>query len=184
MERVQPASSWSELEEQFRSIENHATTLFRGADAAMLRRPKPQSWNATECLAHLNLSVDPYFPIWAKVFEEAPRVAASETETHRLDFWGRVLVWSLEPPPRFRFPTGPNFQPVSADSPEQVLAEFTLRQRKLFDVVKQARGYVVGGIKIASPFQSRVRYSLWSSFCITASHERRHLWQAQRALSA
>ena len=185
MARVKTANSWSELEEQFREIENRASTLFRGVDpAAALRRPRPQSWNAVECLTHLNLSIDPYFPIWAREFEQAPQMASGETQSYRLDFWGRVLVWTLEPPPRFRFPTGPNFQPISAGPPEQVLADFLSRQRKVLDVLKQARGYAVEQMKITSPFASKVRYSIWSSFCVTASHERRHLWQAERALAA
>ncbi len=176
MTRVQPAKSWSELEEQFRAIENQASTLFRGVDpGAALPRPRPRSWNAVECLAHLNLSIDPYFPLWAKSFGEARQIASSEAGTYLLDFWGRVLVWTLEPPPRFRFPTGLNFKPVSGGSPEQVLADFLLRQSKVLDVLKRARGYAVEQIKITSPFASSVRYSIWSSFCVTASHERRHL---------
>lgn len=185
MARLKPANSWSELEEQFRNIDNQATTLFRGVDPAkVLRRPRPKSWNAVECLAHLNLSIDPYFSIWAREFEQAKTLPFSENQSHRLDFWGRVLTWTLEPRPRFRFPTSANFQPVTAGSPEQVLEEFLLRQRRVLDVFKQARGYAVDQINITSPFAASVRYSIWSSFCVTASHERRHLWQAQQALSA
>ena len=184
MARVQPAKSWGELEQQFLEIENQASILFRGVDStALLRRPRPQSWSAVECLAHLNLSIDPYFPVWAKEFEQVRPMVSSETKTRRLDFWGRVLVWTLEPPPRFRFPTAPNFQPLSADPPEQVLADFLLRQHKILEVLKQANSYPLEQIKITSPFASRVHYSIWSSFCVTASHERRHLWQAERARS-
>jgi hypothetical protein len=38
-------------------------------------------------------------------------------------------------------------------------------------------------VKMASPVDSRVRYSIWSSFVVTAAHERRHLWQAEQAIS-
>jgi len=34
------------------------------------------------------------------------------------------------------------------------------------------------------PFAERVRYNGYSSFCVVAAHQRRHLWQAQRALAS
>jgi hypothetical protein len=37
--------------------------------------------------------------------------------------------------------------------------------------------------KVTSPFDSRVSYNVFSMFCILETHERRHLWQAERAAS-
>jgi hypothetical protein len=37
--------------------------------------------------------------------------------------------------------------------------------------------------KITSPFDSRVRYNVFSMFRILETHERRHLWQAEQAVS-
>jgi hypothetical protein len=35
-----------------------------------------------------------------------------------------------------------------------------------------------------SPFDSRVRYNLFSAFRIIAAHQRRHLWQAEQAIGS
>ncbi len=81
MTRVQPAKSWSELEEQFRAIENQASTLFRGVDpGAALPRPRPRCWIAVECLAHLNLSIDPYFPLWLNHSEKHDKLHQAKPE--------------------------------------------------------------------------------------------------------
>jgi len=182
--RVPAARSWSELQSQFQQICDRASKIMSGVEpAVLLRHPKPECWSAADCLAHLNLSVDPYFPLWAQSFQRASRLEQDQRNSHRLDFWGRILVWALEPPPRFRFPTSANFKPLITGPAEQILADFLQRQQRILETLKSAGGFDVDRIKIASPFDARVRYSIWSSFCVTAAHERRHLGQAERALS-
>ena len=181
----QAVHSWSELELQFRQISERAGALASGLDPKLLaRRPKQESWSIAECLAHLNLSVDAYFPIWTREFAQARRQDSLESGPYRLDFWGRILVWLVEPPARFRFPAPSNFQPAISVTAEEVLPAFLDRQQRILEILNQGRGVAVDKIKIASPFNQRVHYSIWSSFCVTASHERRHLWQAERAAQA
>lgn len=181
--RVPAARSWIELEAQFHEISERASALVRGVGpTALLRQPKPESWSAAQCMVHLNLSADSYFPLWAQEFKRATHAQPRESAYHRLDFWGRILVWTLEPPPRFRFPTSAKFQPAIDGAAEQVLPDFLDRQRRILQTLQEARNFDVERIKVASPFDARIRYSIWSSFCITAAHERRHLWQAERAL--
>jgi hypothetical protein len=183
MTRVPSAKTWTELEDQFRTLSNRAHALLETANPArFLRQPRPLSWSAAECLAHLNLSADPYFLAWDREFERAPRLETAQ-EYHKMDFWGKVLYWSLEPPPRFRFSTTMPFRPVNVNSAEKVLPEFLQRQQRILETIQRARNFDVDRIKISSPFEARIRYSIWSSFCVTAAHERRHLWQAERALS-
>ena len=174
-----------ELESQFRQLSERASALAGGLDPTLLcRRPKPESWSIAECLAHLNLSVDPYFPLWERGLAEARRQNRTGEQPYRLDFWGGVLVWTLEPPPKFRFPTPRPFQPVDTGPVEALLPAFLDRQHRVLQVLQASRGTAVDKIKVASPFERRMRYSIWSSFCLTAAHERRHLWQAERAAIA
>lgn len=174
------AKSPLELRAQFVEISNYVTARFGAMDHAVLtNRPNAESWSAAECLAHLNLSVDPYFALWKKVLKGAPNAGE---DTYRLDFWGRILVWTLEPPPKFRFPAPAPFRPVNVEQPQLIVPEFLKRQAAILQILDDASGLVSGKVKIVSPFNKHVRYSVWSSFCVTASHERRHLWQAERAV--
>ena len=61
---------------------------------------------------------------------------------------------------------------------------FLGRQQQIRQVIDESRGVALDAVKITSPFARQVRYSMWSSFCLTAAHERRHLGQAERALEA
>jgi hypothetical protein len=183
MARVHTARTREELQAQFREISNRASALRSRFDAAAFAaRPKTDSWSAAECLAHLNLSVDPYFPTWREAIEQGARATPAPRAAYRLDFWGWVLVWTLEPPPRFRVPTTRPFEPVNADPIDDVLPGFVDRQQRILEALEQSRGVALDTITITSPFERRVRYSMWSSFCVTAAHERRHLWQAERSL--
>lgn len=177
------ARSLAELRSQFRQIADRASAAFGEMDEAVLvRRPVPERWSAAENLMHLNLSVDQFFPIWR---EALTGMARTPRDNYRLDFWGRVVIWLLEPPPRFRLASAPKAAPVSAQDPPGVaLREFLTRQEQMLEMLDAAVGLALDEVKMRSPFDSRVRYSIWSSFCVTAAHERRHLWQAERALAA
>lgn len=183
MTRVRAARSLNELQGQFRQMSEQAAALGRRADAVALgHRPGPGRWSAAECLAHLNLSVDPYLPLWRQVLAQDSRTGFPTRDRYSLDIWGRILVWTLEPPPRLRSSTPRRFDPVNTDPVPTILPGFLDRQHVILEALESAHGNAIDTIKIVSPFDSRVRYSIWSSLCVTAAHQRRHLWQAERAL--
>jgi hypothetical protein len=95
-----------------------------------------------------------------------------------VDLAGRFLAWGLEPPPKFKIRTPPPFQPVDTGPAEQVLPAFLASQDRILAIINDAKDLPLDRIKMTSPFNTYLRYSLWSSFVITTAHERRHLWQA------
>ena len=171
------APTLAELKAEFQRISQQAARLLDVPTASLAQRPSSGGWSAAECLAHLNLSADPYFPLWKRILTEAPPAASPN---YKLDLWGRVLAWMLEPPPKFRFPAPGGFHPVTANA-GSVVQEFLQRQQAILATLDAAQGLAIDKVKLASPFNQRVRYSMWSSLCVTAAHERRHLWQAERA---
>jgi hypothetical protein len=68
-------------------------------------------------------------------------------------------------------------------SAAECLAHLTLSTEVFLPVWRAAfAGLALDRIKVASPVDPRVRYNVWSSFNMTDAHQRRHLWQAERAL--
>jgi hypothetical protein len=194
--RVPVPKTLDEVVRQFREIADWATALVEThTPDALGRRPAPNAWSAAECLEHLNMSADPYLAVWDRELQQRQGVArtSSQSSLYEMDLWGRILYWTLEPPPRFRFPTKAGFIPAQTQIPETafsrqwlqgVLTSFLDRQQRIIQTIESFRGLPIDHIKITSPFEARVRYTIWSSFCVTAAHERRHLWQAERALAA
>ena len=147
-------------------------------------RPRPTAWSVAECLIHLKLSADAYLPIWRNACREADAMRVVAKTPFKLDLWGRFFVWFLEPPPKLRFSAPRRFRPVATGPPGQVLSTFLASQDGVLEVIREADGLPLDRITIASAFDDRVRYSIWSSFCANAAHHRRHLWQAERVAGA
>ena len=178
------AGTIGELGAQFALICASFQTLVASADAATCaKRPAPGSWSAAECLQHLSLSADAYFPIWQQVIATAGPRKAEMNAPYAADFWGRLLCWILEPPARIRSKTPAPFQPVDSGRIDEVLERFLERQERVVAALRRCRGRAIDQVKIASPIDSRVRYSIWSSFVVNAAHQRRHLWQAEQAIA-
>ncbi len=174
------------LKSEFESASQHAQVLVEGLTAEQLKwRVAMQQWSIAECLVHLSLTTQGYLPSLRNALAHAPAVATTPTaRPYRMDIMGRLLRWTLEPPPRLRTKTTAPFQPVVTGAPEKVLPEFLRWQTELLAQLKTAQGLALDQIKVASPFNPRVTYNLLSCFHILVAHERRHLWQAERVKQA
>ena len=166
----------SELCDQFRLNAKRAEAVVSKAGEQRLAvRPKPDSWSAAECLAHLTVSTEKFLPQWQAAFAGGPQ----GNGPYKMDLVGKIFHWGMQPPPRFRVKAPANFQPVDT---REALAKFLASQEQLLAVVSESSGLALDRIKVASPADSRVRYNVWSGFRVAEAHQRRHLWQAERAL--
>jgi hypothetical protein len=177
------AITLDELEEQFGDVSVRFRALVASAGAEICARPSPESWSAAECIQHLSLSSDAYFPVWQQIIATAGPRKEEVNAPYSVDFWGRVLCWILEPPARIRSKTPAPYQPLECGRIDEVLDRFLERQESVVAALRRCRGREIDKIKMASPIDARIRYSIWSSFLVTASHQRRHLWQAEQAIA-
>lgn len=174
-------SQLNELFDQLKANAARAQSLVWKTDPPKLTaRPQPNAWSAAECLAHLTLSTKEFLPAWQSALASARLAALTGDGPFKMDLMGRTLAWSLEPPPKFRGKAPANLKPIEIGDP---LADFLASQDVLLRVVSEADGLALDRIKVPSPVDSRIRYNVWSSFQVTAAHQRRHLLQAERALS-
>lgn len=180
-----PSTQLADLQANFRAISDRAgAVVARVGEDQIAVRPRPAAWSVAECLVHLKLSTEAYLPIWRKAFREARAAGLAAQAPFRLDLWGRFFVWFLEPPPKLRFPAPASFQPIATGPPAQVLSSFLASQELVLKMLEESDGLPLDRMKIESPFDRRVRYSVWASFCANAAHDRRHLWQAERTAEA
>ena len=149
-------------------------------------RPQPDQWSIAECLVHLNLSSQAEIAVINRVFEQKQAKKIAAGKQFKMDLLGRFLKWSLEPPPMFfsKMKTTKPFQPVIVEQSSDVLPTFLALQEQLKACVDTASELPLNEIKVESPFDTRVKYNLFSFFHILLAHERRHLWQAEKAREA
>ncbi len=147
------------------------------------RRAAAGGWSIDECVAHLTLTNERYIPVLVEAIDAAP-VMSDPPMPLKQDLAGRMLRWMMEPPVRFKLPTSPSFQPPSSAGRSATLARFESVQARLTDLIREMDGLDVSRVRIASPFNDKLRYSAYSALRIIVAHERRHLWQAERVRDA
>ena len=148
---------------------------------ALVRRPATDVWSPAECLTHLSLTAHIFKPLLDQAIDAARAHGIRSAGPYRMDPLGRVMRWIMEPPYRYRTKSAPTVAPTDVGPPAQVLPVFMAAQEVLMDSLHAADGVALDRATIISPFNRRLRYNLLSMFAILAAHERRHLWQAERA---
>ena len=149
-------------------------------EEALRKRRSPSSWSALECVVHLNLATQAMLPGIRQAVEAAPQSSADKP-TYKMDLAGRLLAWSLEPPVFIKMKAPESAQPLECPGPEPVLQEFEELHAQLIELLLASDRKAIDQQKMKSPF-ANMHYNAYSAFRIIAAHDRRHLWQAHKAL--
>jgi hypothetical protein len=167
----------ADLGKQFEACTAHARRMLSETSEAQLRqKPATGGWSMLQCVEHLALTNTLYAPIFAEAFPSARK----GEEPYKKDFKGRMLAWIMEPPYRMKVKTRDGLDPETVGSPQQVLDAFLASQQLISNWLQQANGLALNEVMVASPFNEKMHYNLFSLFNILAAHERRHLWQAEQ----
>ena len=174
-----------EVEAELDEATKRAWQLVKSTDPRFFTvRPHPGSWSAAECLSHLSISSEMFLPVLRKAIDEGKAKGLTSTKKPSMDVLGRVLRWFLEPPIRSRVKTAAPFVPRAVRAKAEAFGEFSSLQSKLIDLLHEAEGLDLKKIRLISPFDKRVKYNMYSAFRIVVAHQRRHLWQAEKAVEA
>ncbi len=181
-----------QLEAIVTEFRNGSERLHRLADVVAperwAQRPGPERWSVAECVAHLNLTTGAFRPLVLDALERGRRLqessAVPSAGRHSRGLLGGLLWRVLSRPGKFRTKTTAAFVPHQPGSAAELVAEFDRLQDEQIAWVMAADGLPLGAVKLASPFNARVRYNLFATLSILARHQQRHLWQAEEAARA
>ncbi len=163
-------------------VSKDARALTAGMDAAaLMQRPAGGGWSVAENLQHLILTGQAMIPLAERAVEELERSGKKTTRASGLGLMGWLLVKSLEPPPRMKTKTTKPFEPVAVGDPLTVTERFVETNAKLDALISRATGLATTTVKVASPFNDKVKYNAYAALRIVLVHARRHLWQAREA---
>ena len=147
-------------------------------------RPGPDQWSVAECLIHLNLTSRAFLPLIRDALTRGRDLKRFGTGPYRRDPVGWFVYWLTNPPVRFRVKTTAPFVPAAVEPKDRVLEAFDTLGEQMVDCVREADGLDLGRLRIVSPFDSRLKYNLYSSLRIIPAHQRQHLLQAEQAFRA
>lgn len=160
----------------------HAQQLFAERTAEqLLHKPDERSWSAAECLEHLNLSNRSYLSRLQPILADLRLRNLLAVKPFRLNSNAALLKYWLEPPSRLRLPTSARFQPLRVEDSVASLHHFCALNLQLVGLLESSRGLALDQAMLVSPFAKSMKYSAYSAFVLIAAHNRRHLWQAERA---
>lgn len=174
----------NQLDTEFARADEQATRLLgRLSEAEAKRRPVPGGWSPAECVGHLTLTTERFLPLLDAALTRSSRLESAGKPRYRSSFLAWLLAKSLEPPARMRFKTTPAFVPGIEEPLSEIRAAFAKSQDALRARLKTADGRDLNRAMIQSPFNEKLSYNVYSGFQILAAHQRRHLWQAERAVA-
>ena len=73
-----------------------------------------------------------------------------------MDFIGRVIQFSLEPPPKLKSVPAQRCEPLLTEPLEEILPTFLELQNQLISTVYDAEGLDLNTIKVRSPVSTRI----------------------------
>lgn len=149
-------------------------------DAQWTARPQSGGWSAAECIVHLTMTTDSYLPLLEAAMAKVPGGATTPAR-YKMGLGGWLLAKFLEPPARLRSKTIPAFMPAAEAPKSATLAAFAMRQAELLNWIERSAGRPLNQAMLTSPFNERLKYNAYTALCVTAAHQRRHIWQAERA---
>ena len=168
---------------QFETLAAEADALVAPlTDAQLHRRPAAGTWSVAQCIEHLNVTARLYLPFLDEGIADAIRRGLYGPGPYRYNWIGRLIVWSQEPPPRFRTRAPQTLQPVPERPRQELMAAFRAYQVQYIDRLRQANGIDLARARVRSPAPYWLWLPLGSGFALMSAHERRHLWQARQII--
>ena len=144
-------------------------------------KPCSACWSIAGCLDHLNLTLGYYGPKIEAALETG-RHSKRRKGPFRFTEAEEKFLREIEPPALVRMCAPAALLPAAAVDPEQVVDQFPILRKQFANAVRSVAG-ADPGIAIPDSIHPPVQ-SVAGVIALVAAHERRHLWQAQRILTA
>ena len=161
-----------------------AAALCEGlSDSEIANVPDPAKWSIAENFAHLCVTARTFLPSVDRALEETRRRALFREDPYRLGWYGRLLVWYVEPPPAIRLPAPKMLRPLPVGDPSRALDDFLRMQAEVLRRIEASEGLDLTVFRFGLPRMSYARMNLLEYFSVYIGHTQRHLWQASNVKS-
>lgn len=151
------------------------------SDETLHLRPRPDAWNALECLAHLNHYGDYYLPEIRKQITNTKHKQPAATYTP--SWLGNKFAAGMKPGPKtrkvstFKSADPANFSPA----PDRyTVEEFIRQQEEMLELLALAAHVDLTKTKTGISLTKMIRLRLCDTLRVVVYHNWRHVEQAQR----
>ena len=170
-----------DLDQQLRQIQHTARDLLAGLSHVQANwTPERSSWSILQCLAHISVSTRLYLTSIDKSIRQGRMKNLFGDRPFEYSRFGRWVMRSVEPPPKFRVKTGRAYVPPANLELTAVLAEFCAMHQQARDTLVRCDGLDLARCRMGHPSLPVLRVSLGLGLAVLTGHARRHLWQAEQ----
>lgn len=154
-------------------------------DATLHLRPRPDAWNALECLAHLNHYGDYYLPEIRRQLKATKH--RDNTDTFTSSRLGNYFAAGMKPGPKtrkvkaFKSANPANF---TKQADRSHIAEFIRQQKEMLELLKLAAQVDLTKTKTGISISNLIKLRLGDTLRVVVYHNWRHVEQAQRAVDS
>jgi hypothetical protein len=161
------------------AADQRANELVIGLDSKQLNwQPGPGSWSVGQCLEHLCITNEVYFPPISNSLVDKPISAVQDITPGRFARW--FINSYIEPSPQSKHARAPKKIVPGARVELSVLDRFLRSNQAVRELVRHAHDCDVNNIRFRNPFIPVLGFTVGTGLKIVSGHERRHLFQAER----
>jgi len=170
------------LLEQIDACERDAERLVASLDEPALNQPTPTGgWSPAQCITHLTLMNDFYLRGWPETVDAARARGGTSFIGLRPTPFGRWFARWMEPPAKMKTKAIARATPPPT-IPRAGLVEAYKASHDGYRVLVEAAAHVdVNRIVRPNAIIPPVKMRLATVLLIIPAHDRRHMWQAERA---
>lgn len=168
----------SRLLEEFDASDRRASDVAGGLTLEQLNWKRAEAeWSVGQCLEHLALSSEAYLPAIARALTGRPERVVREITPGWFGRW--FLTHVIEPSPTSARRRAPRrITPVSLVD-RSILDRFHRTNIDAREVPRRASRLDVNRIRFTNPFVPVTRFTAGTGLVILATHQRRHILQAE-----
>lgn len=145
-------------------------------------KPDADSWSIAECLDHLVVTNNQYFPIFDDVLEGRLKNSVWKKIPGWPKLGSKLVLGSVDPDQPRKMKTFKVFEPSASSYDSGIIKRFADQQHNLADRMAELDTVNLDKTIIASPANKMITYSLADAVSIIWKHEVRHLNQALRVM--
>jgi len=167
--------------EQVQLFKSGLSVLTKGLSGHQVSwKPSSQEWSIAECFDHLNTVGFLLLPRMDHAIKAGRDAGLTSDGPFKYGLMGRWFIQSLQPGAKRRMKTFRLYWPSPLSDPATVIQRCGELQEHLLDLLRKSDGLNLVKIRVSSPVNALLRFSLGVWFASTIAHQHRHLAQAQR----
>ncbi|MGD9561878.1 MAG: DinB family protein [Pyrinomonadaceae bacterium] len=146
-------------------------------------KPGEKSWSIAQCLDHLILTNEQFYPEFAKLAAGTRKNTFWQNYSPLTGFLGRFLIRAVtEDSKKAKAPSKAIVPP--SELPADIVAKFEANISEVCGKVNACASADRKKVVIGSPFLSLMTYNLDDAYSILVEHTKRHIRQAKRVMQA